>query len=589
MLAISSMPFKSILGLLMGMMTTFFSWGQTQDCWLFINAHHSLSSLSNLEGVEIVGQSEWMHAVAVVNLPDHFQTQHPEFAIDSMICYSQDVMAQIIVCADTTDSSWIAPPPQMDDSTWTYTDTLGYLYDSTAVTTDEWTANTESHYAQITLLQGQLFIDRGIDGSGVTIGVLDAGFVGMREDSTLQYLFNEGRITATHDFVRGDSNVFRSSEHGTEVMSCLAGKDDFNQFGLATGATFVLARAEQNFSAYLIQEARWIEALEWVVGQGAQIVTSSLIYSDQLYKRTQMNGSSFLSKAAERAWQKGVLILNSAGNSGQGYWEIIGAPGDAEHVLTVGACNYNGLKCDFSSTGPTSDYRLKPNVVAKGDVFVSAGNEVKMVSGTSFACPLVAGFAACVLQRHPEKRASDLWDELQQSASLYPYYDYAHGYGVPQASYFLDATDSLSIEEDTLQIEIQFTKVSDNLIEINIEDSEYPIVEVTEDIQISIADAVKDSVAEWLDNHADSIVGMQRTIPDSLNIEWGDSTAIQEEPEAANENLLFVHIEDPQGHVQEYWVTELYNGNGGMYDVFAYKGCKLRAYYRRRISTFLIE
>ena len=98
---------------------------------------------------------------------------------------------------------------------------------------------------------------------------------------------------------------------------------------------------------------------------------------------------------------------------------------------------------------------------------------------------------------------------------------------------------------------------------------------------------IKDSIGKWFNDGADTTVNF--VIPDTMNIEWSEDVVAAVEPEIVNENLLYVHIENPEGKVQEYWVTELTNGNGGMYDVFAYKGCKLRAYYRRRITTYLIE
>ena len=64
-------------------------------------------------------------------------------------------------------------------------------------------------------------------------------------------------------------------------------------------------------------------------------------------------------------------------------------------------------------------------------------NKLKQVDGTSFSCPLVTGFVACAWQRNRDLTNMELFEEIQKSANLYPYYDYAHGYGIPQASYFI--------------------------------------------------------------------------------------------------------------------------------------------------------
>lgn len=511
---------------------------QSKDCWVFVSSKTAEELISSKFQSQIVGYSAWFNAYAIEGLPSNTSDVLYGIEMDSLVCYDDDeIYFPAITALDRQDSVDV--------------DSL---------------ANSESNYVQISILQGELFAKQGLTGKGVTIGVLDAGYLGLKEDSTLQHIFKENRVKATKDFVRGDENVYRASNHGTHVMSCLAGLDKFNQFGLATGANFVLARAEQNYSAFLIREARWIQSLEWAVSQGAQIVTSSLIFSDQLFKRSQMNGQSMLSKAAEKAWEKGVLVLNSAGNSGDGYWEIIGAPGDAEHVLTVGACNYSGYKSEFSSIGPTSDYRMKPNVVALGDVFVSANNAVEMVSGTSFACPMVAGFAACVLEKYPNKRPADLWSEIQFSADLYPYYDYAHGYGIPQASYFLNPELAMA---DTHQVEIRFDRLSENLLEIKVLDSEFPGITVSDS---AVVDTLQVPLSE-------DIISP----PDTMNMDVMDY-AFEENP-----HLLFLHIENDKGQLEEYWVVRPDGENGGMYDVYDYKGQTMRVFYRKRIFTFKIE
>jgi subtilisin family serine protease len=136
------------------------------------------------------------------------------------------------------------------------------------------------------------------------------------------------------------------------------------------------------------------------------------------------------------AAKKGILVVNAAGNEGDAHWTIIGAPADADSVLAVGGINpWTGMHTKFSSYGPTADGRLKPNVSALAWVIAAnKKNTLKEVQGTSFASPLTAGFAACVLQEFPRIKVMDLFKKIEQSGHLYPYYDYAHGYGIPQAS-----------------------------------------------------------------------------------------------------------------------------------------------------------
>ncbi|RYD81468.1 MAG: hypothetical protein EOP53_06275, partial [Sphingobacteriales bacterium] len=81
-------------------------------------------------------------------------------------------------------------------------------------------------------------------------------------------------------------------------------------------------------------------------------------------------------------------------------------------------------------------------------------------SGTSFSTPLVAGFAACAWQMNKGLTNMQLFREIEKSASLYPYFDYAHGYGIPQASYFIEKKN---LQKDIPPVEDKtFTLISDN-------------------------------------------------------------------------------------------------------------------------------
>jgi hypothetical protein len=95
--------------------------------------------------------------------------------------------------------------------------------------------------------------------------------------------------------------------------------------------------------------------------------------------------------------------------------------------------------------------RRKPNVAAYGEVIAVKKTKVARVQGTSFSTPLVAGFAACVMQLNPELSNIEIFKLVEQSGHLYPYYDYAHGYGIPQASYFFE--DSVNNCQETLKLQ----------------------------------------------------------------------------------------------------------------------------------------
>lgn len=293
---------------------------------------------------------------------------------------------------------------------------------------------------QLLSLQGDKFAEAGIDGKGVRIAIFDVGFPGAKESPVFQHIFSSGRLIATRDFSKKKGeDVFWGKPHGTEVWSCIAGKLGEQSMGLATGAEFLLAKTEVNREPFS-EELHWLAAAEWADKMGADIINSSLGYTNNRYFPWQMDGkTSFISRAANMAARKGILVVNAAGNEGDGSWHKVGAPADADSVLSVGGINpETGFHTGFSSFGPTADNRLKPNVSAFGHVIVAAGSKLVTNQGTSFSSPLVAGFAACALQINKGMSNMTLFQEIEKSGHLYPYFDYAHGYGVPQASYFLE-------------------------------------------------------------------------------------------------------------------------------------------------------
>jgi len=353
---------------------------------------------------------------------------------------------------------------------------------------------------QIELLEPSQFNERELNGKNTIIAVFDAGFTDADEVTQLKHLFKNNQVKATKDFLSKSNQVYSHSVHGTEVLTFLAGKNDSIQFGLATEATYLLARVTPNMGFFrFLNDVQWIQALEWADENGASLVNSSLSFTNQLYERKDLNGRTCkISIAANTAMDKGILVVNAAGNEFQNSWEIIGAPADAERVLTVGSVNpKTGYVSSFSSIGPTADGRLKPDVCAPGELIYPENDEYTRIQGTSFATPLVCGFAACVRQLHPDWNTEKLWQEIRKSGSLHPFFDYAHGFGIPRASYFffeekdepnvysvqfnldsLNCNNLLSISRsDTLEIEenysapvafIQFVKATGEVFKYNV-------------------------------------------------------------------------------------------------------------------------
>ena len=280
----------------------------------------------------------------------------------------------------------------------------------------------------------------GLTGKGLRIAIFDVGFSGTDRHPAFAHLRRRQAIVATYDFLRKTPYVYHGGNHGTEVLSCIAGRlPDSTYLGLAPDAEFLLARTEQMYREKYAEEEAWLAAVEWADRNGADIINSSLGYTDRRYFPEQMNGrTSLVARAAELATRKGILVINAAGNAGDDpQWHTVGTPADGDSVLAVGGIDpVTFLHLDFSSYGPAPDGRLKPNVAAFGVAITAVPGGYSRTEGTSFASPLVAGFAACAWQQQRGLTVMELFGRLQESGSLYPYFDYAHGYGVPRATFF---------------------------------------------------------------------------------------------------------------------------------------------------------
>ncbi|RSK24069.1 S8 family serine peptidase [Hymenobacter metallilatus] len=285
-----------------------------------------------------------------------------------------------------------------------------------------------------------------LSGKGMRIAIFDVGFTGTDQHPAFAHLRRRQAIVATYDFLRRTPYVYQGGNHGTEVLSCIAGQlPDSSYLGLAPNAEFLLARTEQMYRERYREEEAWLAAAEWADRNGADIINSSLGYTDRRYFPEQMNGrTSLVARAAELAARKGILVVNAAGNDGDDpRWRTVGTPADGDSVLAVGGLDPDTyLHVEFSSYGPAPGKRLKPNVAAFGIAIVAVPGGYTRTEGTSFASPLVAGFAACAWQQQRNLSAMELFRQIQASGRLYPYFDYAHGYGLPQARHFLHAGPS---------------------------------------------------------------------------------------------------------------------------------------------------
>ena len=382
-----------------------------------LNAQYS-GSVARLSQ-EVVGESRWLNAMAVV-------TDEQVMARIRQLPFVKrtvEIRSDMQLCAQPGNATETEPPAE--------------------AAVEKGLEEAWALHAQLKRMGGEEFANAGWRGKGIRIAVLDGGFPLVDKHAAFQHLRDNGQILKTYNFPKKCENVYGWNSHGTMTLSCIAGKDvlDHCDIGLATEAEFLLARTEVG-SEPKKEEVWWVMGLEWADKNGAQIVSSSLGYGEINHFPDELDGASPISKAANMGAAKGILICNSAGNEGKKKrWPGIVLPADADSVLTVGGINpTSDQHQNFSSYGPTADGRLKPNVVAYAyecrTADPSAPTNYGWPAGTSFSCPLVAGFAACAWQGHPEYTALQLKAEIEKSGDVYPYYDYAIGYGVPQAAYF---------------------------------------------------------------------------------------------------------------------------------------------------------
>ncbi len=291
----------------------------------------------------------------------------------------------------------------------------------------------------VTMLNGTALHLSGYNGKDVLIAVLDGGFQYADQISSLNNVRNRNGIKAVYDYVKKNRNVYSSSTHGTAVLSVLAGDLPGLIHGTATGADFILLKTEDVDSEFPCEEDMWVAGAEFADSAGADIITSSLGYynfDDQSmnYKAEQLDGNTaFITLAADIAASKGILVVNSAGNERAKEWKRIIFPSDGDSVLAAGAVDGNNFISTFSSAGPSSDRRVKPDLSALGvsvPVQVSAST-IGRANGTSFSCPVLTGMAACLIQAVPNAKNTEILAAMQRSGDRYLSPDSLYGYGIP--------------------------------------------------------------------------------------------------------------------------------------------------------------
>ena len=280
-----------------------------------------------------------------------------------------------------------------------------------------------------------------IYGEGVLIGIIDTGF-GIKHEALKNI-----NIIAERDFINNDYNTSDEKgeegkgqeTHGTQVLSIIGGYKEGNLIGPAFKSSFILAKTEIVKDEISIEEDYWIAALEWRDSIGVDIVNSSIGYgkfSDKdYYNASDMDGkTAMMTKAADLAFEKGMIVICSAGNEAFSEWKTVLAPADGFNVIAVGAVNSLKNRAGFSSIGPTTDGRIKPDVCALGVNVLTARPyniiEYNRNDGTSFASSFVTGAAALLLSAHPNLTPQEIKEILKTTADKSKNPDNEKGWGI---------------------------------------------------------------------------------------------------------------------------------------------------------------
>lgn len=299
---------------------------------------------------------------------------------------------------------------------------------------------------QINQLNGTFLHDQGFRGKGIVIGVIDAGFTNVDINPAFDSLRLQRRLLGTKDIINPSSNIYSEDTHGAMVLSAMTGNLPGQFLGTAPDASFWLIRTEYGPTEYKVETDFWASGIEFADSVGVDIATSSLGYStfDSIpmsFSYADMNGKvSRASRAATIASKKGIVVLVAAGNEGNQPWHYISSPADADGIISVGAVDSNGNPSHFTSYGPSSDGRVKPEICAMGSrsALIDTNGSTINGNGTSFATPIMAGMMACLLQKYKTLYQSlvisTLLNSVIQTGNLFANPTAQMGYGIPDFS-----------------------------------------------------------------------------------------------------------------------------------------------------------
>ena len=308
---------------------------------------------------------------------------------------------------------------------------------------------------QTTMIRADYLHEQDFTGDGMVVAVLDSGFPNVLNNPAFSSIVAQDRLLGTYDFALRQENVDGTGSHGARTFSNIGGfiLDQF--VGTAPEASFYLFRTEYGPTENPVEEAWWVEALERADSLGVDVVNTSLgyrAYDNAAYDHSyeDLDGQTTIgARGANHAFDKGMILVTSAGNGGSSSFPTVGTPGDSPGMLTIGAVDSDGDYVSFSSIGPTVDGRVKPDVMAQGlnAAVVSQNGTVSTGSGTSFSSPIMAGAVASLWQARPEIPNGQIMQVVRESAHLFNNPTDEMGYGIPNFEDALTILLTLGLED----------------------------------------------------------------------------------------------------------------------------------------------
>ncbi|MEP6583147.1 MAG: S8 family serine peptidase, partial [Ginsengibacter sp.] len=313
---------------------------------------------------------------------------------------------------------------------------------------------------QIHIHEGEYLHNKGFHGEGMLLAILDAGFYHYLTLPAFDSVRNGNQVAETYDYVNNEISVDEDHPHGMQCFSIIGGNIPGQLVGSSPKATFYLYRTEDAATESPVEEQYWAAAAERADSIGVDVISTSLGYNtfdNPAFNHTynDMDGNTtIITRAADLAAKKGMIVLAAAGNDGNSSWHFITAPADADSIVTVGAVNSSGIPAGFSSYGPSSDGRVKPTVASIGvaTALSSSGGAIGAGNGTSFATPNMAGLITCLWQAFPEFSNMEIIQAVEKSSSIYNNPDDRIGYGIPNFRIAYDDLNQQRIDKTMTSI-----------------------------------------------------------------------------------------------------------------------------------------